>query len=84
MFVVNLLSCQKESAKVQKNTIISSVLADISEFIFCFSSLRCIGLLFGKIKTAIYFSKTPFRSDKTLFYFAETAFCFTFILMLIF
>ena len=78
MFVVNLLSYQKESAKVRKNTIKSSVFDRYFGIYFLLFCQCCMEVSSKKI------SQTPFRYDKTPFYFAETAFCFLLILILIF
>ena len=84
MFVVTLLSYQKESAKVRKNTIKSSVFDRYFGIYFLLFCQCCTEVSSKKIKTAICFSQTPFRYDKTPCYFAETAFCFLLILILIF
>ena len=76
MFVVNLLSYQKESAKVRKNTIKSSVFDRYFGIYFLLFCQCCTEVSSKKIKTAICFSQTPFRYAQTPFYFAETAFCF--------
>ena len=76
MFVVNLLSCQKESAKVQKNTIISSVLADISEFIFCFSVSVARKYRPRKLKRRFVFFKRRFATTKRRFILLKRRFVF--------
>lgn len=77
MFVVNLLSYQKESAKVRKNTIKSSVFDRYFGIYFLLFCQCCTEVSSKKIKTAICFSQTPFRYDKTPFYFAENGVLFS-------
>ena len=67
MFVVNLLSYQKESAKVRKNTIKSSVFDRYFGIYFLLFCQCCTEVSSKKIKRRFVFPKRRFAATKRRF-----------------